>query len=108
MDRRGRIGLAAGAGVFAAVALLTLAIARGRGGVVSDAVALIGEECGFEVHVESPNTAQSYCCFVYTGSGQRTYILGTFYVRTRLERSHPYVRSGTYAPHFGVAKPSNS
>jgi N-acetylmuramoyl-L-alanine amidase len=43
MDRRGRIGLAAGAAVFATVALLTLSVARGRGGVVSDAIALIGE-----------------------------------------------------------------
>jgi N-acetylmuramoyl-L-alanine amidase len=43
MDRRGKIGLAAGAAVLATVALLTLAVARGRGGVVSDAIALIGE-----------------------------------------------------------------
>ncbi len=43
MNRRGRIGLAVGATVFATVALLTLAVARGQGGVVSDAIALIGE-----------------------------------------------------------------
>jgi N-acetylmuramoyl-L-alanine amidase len=43
MDRRGRIGLAAGAAVLAAGALLILAATRGRGDVVSDAIALIGE-----------------------------------------------------------------
>lgn len=43
MDRRGRIGLAAGAAGLVIVALLALAVAHGRGGVVSDAIALIGE-----------------------------------------------------------------
>jgi N-acetylmuramoyl-L-alanine amidase len=43
MDRRGRIGLAAGAAVLATVTLLALAVTHGRGGVVSDAIALIGE-----------------------------------------------------------------
>jgi len=43
MDRRGRIGLAAIAGALAVVALLVLAVSRGRGGVVGDAIALIGE-----------------------------------------------------------------
>jgi N-acetylmuramoyl-L-alanine amidase len=43
MDRRGRIGLAVGTGVTIAVALLALAVARGRTGVVGDAIALIGE-----------------------------------------------------------------
>jgi N-acetylmuramoyl-L-alanine amidase len=43
MDRRGTIGLAAGAAALATVTLLTLAVAHGRGGVVSDAIALIGE-----------------------------------------------------------------
>lgn len=43
MDRRGRIGLAAGAAGLVSVALLALAVAHGRGGVVSDAIALIGE-----------------------------------------------------------------
>jgi N-acetylmuramoyl-L-alanine amidase len=43
MDRRGRIGLAAGAGVLAAVALVSLVLARGGGGVVGDAITLIGE-----------------------------------------------------------------
>ena len=43
MDRRGRIGLTVGALAIAAVAVLTLAVARVRTGVVSDAIALIGE-----------------------------------------------------------------
>ena len=43
MERRGRIGLAVGAGVLVAVVLLALAVARGRTGVVGDAIALIGE-----------------------------------------------------------------
>src|SRR5688572_6968974 len=41
MDRRGRIGLAVAAGVLVAVVLL--AVARGRTSVVGDAIALIGE-----------------------------------------------------------------
>jgi N-acetylmuramoyl-L-alanine amidase len=43
MDRRGRIGLAVGTGVLVAAVLLALAVARGRTGVVGDAIALIGE-----------------------------------------------------------------
>jgi N-acetylmuramoyl-L-alanine amidase len=43
MDRRGRIGLAVSAGVIVTVALLALAVERGRTGVVGDAIALIGE-----------------------------------------------------------------
>jgi N-acetylmuramoyl-L-alanine amidase len=43
MDRRGKIGLAVGTSLIVAVALLALAVARGRTGVVGDAIALIGE-----------------------------------------------------------------
>lgn len=43
MDRRGWIGLAAVAGGLSVAALLITAVTRGRGGVVGDAVALIGE-----------------------------------------------------------------
>jgi N-acetylmuramoyl-L-alanine amidase len=43
MNRRGRIGLAVGAGMIVAIALLTLAVARGKTGVVGDAIALLGE-----------------------------------------------------------------
>jgi len=43
MDRRGKIGLAVGSGALVAVALLALAVTRGGGGVVGDAIALIGE-----------------------------------------------------------------
>ena len=43
MDRKHRIGLAICAALLAVVALLALAVARGRTGVVGDAIALIGE-----------------------------------------------------------------
>jgi N-acetylmuramoyl-L-alanine amidase len=43
MDRRGRIGLAAVGAALALATLLAMAAARGRGGVVGDAIALIGE-----------------------------------------------------------------
>jgi N-acetylmuramoyl-L-alanine amidase len=43
MDRRGKIGLAAVGAALALATLLAMAAARGRGGVVGDAIALIGE-----------------------------------------------------------------
>jgi N-acetylmuramoyl-L-alanine amidase len=43
VNRRGKIGLAVAAAVLAAVALLAIAVGGGRTGVVSDAIALIGE-----------------------------------------------------------------
>ncbi|MCF2515513.1 N-acetylmuramoyl-L-alanine amidase [Sphingomonas sp. G124] len=43
MDRNKRIGLAVASGTLVAVALLSLALGRGGGGVVGDAIALIGE-----------------------------------------------------------------
>jgi len=43
MDRRGGIGLAAVVGALVVAVLLVLAVTRGRGGVVGDAIALIGE-----------------------------------------------------------------
>ncbi|MCL6739721.1 N-acetylmuramoyl-L-alanine amidase [Sphingomonas sp. RB56-2] len=43
MDRKRLIGLAAFAALLGATALLALAVARGRTGVVADAIALIGE-----------------------------------------------------------------
>jgi len=43
MDRRGKIGLTIGLGAIVAVALLAIAAARVRTGVVGDAIALIGE-----------------------------------------------------------------
>ena len=43
MNRKGRIGLAVGAAVLAAVTLLALALLRGGGGAVGNAIALVGE-----------------------------------------------------------------
>jgi N-acetylmuramoyl-L-alanine amidase len=43
MDRRGKIGLAAVGAALALATLLAMTAARGRGGVVGDAIALIGE-----------------------------------------------------------------
>lgn len=43
MDRNKRIGLAVASGALVAIALLSLALSRGGGGVVGDAIALIGE-----------------------------------------------------------------
>ena len=43
MDRKGRIGLVLVVGSLALATLLVLAATRGRGGVVGDAIALIGE-----------------------------------------------------------------
>src|SRR5262245_40309105 len=43
MDRKRKIGLTVGATALAAVALLSLAVARVRTGVVGDTIALIGE-----------------------------------------------------------------
>src|SRR5687767_7152851 len=43
MDRKGKIGLAVSAAVLVAVTLLALALLRGGGGVVGNAIALVGE-----------------------------------------------------------------
>jgi N-acetylmuramoyl-L-alanine amidase len=43
VDRRGKIGLAVAAAALAVVALLAIAVGRGRTGVVSGAITLIGE-----------------------------------------------------------------